>query len=70
MKSQYEQHCNAAALKRMGVPILKNIKKKRLKKIAKWIDSPSYGPTTIGIQLYANRGAWRDDARNLRTLTW
>jgi uncharacterized protein (TIGR00661 family) len=39
MKSQYEQHYNAAALKIMGVPVLKNIKKKRLKKIEEWLES-------------------------------
>jgi len=38
MKSQYEQHCNAAALKKMGVPVLKKVKKKYLKKIGKWIE--------------------------------
>ena len=38
MKSQYEQHCNAAALKRLGVPVLKKVKKKTMKKIDKWID--------------------------------
>jgi uncharacterized protein (TIGR00661 family) len=39
MKSQYEQHCNAAALKKMGVPVIKKVKKKHLKKIQKWLDS-------------------------------
>lgn len=39
MKNQFEQHCNAAALKQMGVPILKNLKKKHLPKIKEWIDS-------------------------------
>jgi len=39
MKSQDEQQCNAASLKRMGVPVLKNLKKKRLHKIAEWIES-------------------------------
>ena len=39
MKFQYEQHCNAAALKQMGVPVLKNVKKKRLDKIVEWIES-------------------------------
>lgn len=39
MKSQYEQHCNAAALKGLGVPVLKKVKKKNLKKINKWIES-------------------------------
>ena len=38
MKTQYEQHCNAAALKKLGVPVLKKVKKKNLKKINKWID--------------------------------
>lgn len=39
MKSQYEQHCNAAALKQLDVPILKKVKKSSLKKIEKWLDS-------------------------------
>lgn len=38
MKSQYEQHCNAAALKNLGVPVLKKVKKKYLKKIEAWLD--------------------------------
>ena len=38
MKSQYEQHCNAAALRKLGVPVLKKLKKKSIKKIAKWIE--------------------------------
>jgi uncharacterized protein (TIGR00661 family) len=41
MKSQYEQHCNAAALKQLGVPVLKKVKKKYLKKINKWIEGAS-----------------------------
>lgn len=39
MKNQYEQHCNAAALKHLGVPVLKKVKKKNLDKIEKWLDS-------------------------------
>lgn len=39
MKSQYEQHCNAAALKKLGVPVLKKVKRKQLPKIEAWIDS-------------------------------
>lgn len=39
MKSQYEQLCNAASLKLMGVPVLKSLKKKRLRKLAAWIES-------------------------------
>jgi uncharacterized protein (TIGR00661 family) len=38
MKSQYEQHCNAASLKNLGVQVLKKVKKKNLKKIEKWIE--------------------------------
>lgn len=38
MKSQYEQHCNAAALKKLGVPVLKKVKKKTLWKIEEWLD--------------------------------
>lgn len=37
MKNQYEQHCNAAALKKMGVPVLKKVKKKSLLKIEEWL---------------------------------
>jgi len=39
MKNQYEQHYNAAALKSMGVPVLKNVKEKRLDKVREWIES-------------------------------
>jgi uncharacterized protein (TIGR00661 family) len=38
MKSQYEQKCNAAALKKLGVPVLKKVKKKTIKKIGRWIE--------------------------------
>ena len=37
MKNQYEQHCNAAALKTLGIPMLKNFKKKRLAEIEAWV---------------------------------
>ena len=37
MKNQYEQHCNAAALKALGIPVIKNMKKKQLTKIEDWI---------------------------------
>lgn len=39
MKGQYEQQCNAAALKMLGVPVLKNFKTKQYKKIKAWIES-------------------------------
>lgn len=41
MKRQYEQHYNAAALKKMGVPVLKKIRKKHIEKIEAWIESDS-----------------------------
>ena len=39
MKKQYEQHYNAAALKHLGVTVLKSIKNKSLQKIGEWLDS-------------------------------
>lgn len=39
MKNQYEQHFNAAALEKLGVPVLKSLKKKNLTKIKEWIES-------------------------------
>lgn len=41
MKGQYEQQCNAAALSAMGVPVIKNLKKKYHAKIAAWLASNS-----------------------------
>ena len=38
MKGQYEQHYNAAALKQIGVPVMKRMKKKSVKKIGEWLD--------------------------------
>jgi uncharacterized protein (TIGR00661 family) len=38
MKKQYEQYYNAAALKAMGIPVLKSIKKKHTDKVQEWID--------------------------------
>ena len=39
MKGQFEQHCNAAALKMLGVPVLKNIKAKQYAKLKAWIEN-------------------------------
>jgi uncharacterized protein (TIGR00661 family) len=39
MKGQYEQQCNAAALKMMSVPVVKNMKSKQYKKLKDWIES-------------------------------
>lgn len=37
MKGQYEQLCNAAALKEMGVPVIKSLKSNKVEKINNWI---------------------------------
>ncbi|MBF9238023.1 glycosyl transferase [Hymenobacter sp. BT683] len=37
MKQQYEQQCNAAALDKMGVPVIKNLKDKNLDKVDQWL---------------------------------
>lgn len=39
MKGQYEQQCNAAALKEMGVPVIKTLKIKHVDKIKSWIET-------------------------------
>ena len=39
MKGQYEQQCNAAALKDMGVPVVKALKKKFIKDIINWVET-------------------------------
>ena len=39
MKGQYEQQCNAAALKLLGIPVLQNLKPKQFKKIKAWIEN-------------------------------
>ncbi|MEK6780607.1 MAG: glycosyltransferase family protein [Bacteroidota bacterium] len=39
MKHQYEQQCNAIALKKMGVDCIKKLKRKSLEKIEAWLDS-------------------------------
>lgn len=41
MKGQYEQQCNATALKEMGVTVVKSLKMKHLDKIKAWVDSDS-----------------------------
>jgi uncharacterized protein (TIGR00661 family) len=39
MKSQYEQHLNAAALRQMGVPVIKNLKDRYDMVLNSWIDN-------------------------------
>lgn len=38
-KNQIEQQCNAVALKGMGVATMKSLKKKRIKRLCKWVSS-------------------------------
>ncbi len=44
MKGQYEQQCNAAALKKMGIAVIKSLKKKHAPKIEAWLQSPKIVP--------------------------
>jgi uncharacterized protein (TIGR00661 family) len=37
MKKQYEQHCNAAALRELGVPAMKSLKSKHLPVLLDWL---------------------------------
>lgn len=39
MKGQYEQQCNMAALKQMGVPVLKSIKNKNFDVLLNWLET-------------------------------
>jgi uncharacterized protein (TIGR00661 family) len=39
MKGQYEQQCNAAALKQMGVPVIKSLREKHYDKMEDWLIS-------------------------------
>ncbi len=38
MKGQYEQQCNAAALDKIGIPVIKSLKIKQLEKIKNWVN--------------------------------
>lgn len=42
MKGQYEQQCNAAALKLLGIPVLKNIRPKQAKFVHAWLASEAH----------------------------
>jgi uncharacterized protein (TIGR00661 family) len=44
MKGQYEQQCNTAALKEMGVPVMKALKKKHLQDLLQWVESKTVVP--------------------------
>jgi uncharacterized protein (TIGR00661 family) len=57
MKSQYEQHCNAAALKKLGVPVLKKVKKKSIGKIERWLEESK--PLNISFEDVAGKAVER-----------
>jgi uncharacterized protein (TIGR00661 family) len=40
MKGQYEQQCNAAALNKLGVPVLRSFKLDYLNQIKNWVELP------------------------------
>lgn len=42
MKNQYEQQCNAAALKKLGVPVIKKLKKKHIQTVNEWLEAEQY----------------------------
>ncbi|MEO6670281.1 MAG: glycosyltransferase family protein [Ferruginibacter sp.] len=42
MKTQFEQQCNAAALKKMKVSVIKSLKQKHIDKIRTWLQSTQY----------------------------
>lgn len=44
MKGQYEQQCNAAALKALGIPVIKNLKVKQARKIQGWLGDDTIVP--------------------------
>jgi uncharacterized protein (TIGR00661 family) len=47
MKGQYEQQCNAAALKTLGVPVIKSLKLKHLEKIKAWTEESQSIPVSF-----------------------
>jgi hypothetical protein len=47
MSGQYEQQCNAEALKNLGVPVIKSLKKKHLQKIADWVSNGKVIPVNF-----------------------
>lgn len=65
MKNQFEQQCNAAALKAMGVPVIKSLRKKHIDTIAEWTKTQhkievNYPDETEQILLDILKKYWRD----------
>jgi uncharacterized protein (TIGR00661 family) len=46
MKNQYEQQCNAAALKKMDIPVLKKLKPSKIEKIKSWVNEGKVIPVS------------------------
>lgn len=44
IKNQYEQYCNAAALKEMGVPVRNRIDQGFIPEVRSWLNSPKKSP--------------------------
>lgn len=49
IKKQYEQYCNAAALKEMGVPVLNRIDQDFIPEVRSWLNSPKKSPVLHNI---------------------
>ncbi len=47
MTNQYEQLCNAEALKKMGVPVIKKLHEKYVSHIAEWIENGKVIPVNF-----------------------
>lgn len=72
MKGQYEQQCNAAALKTMSIPVIKSLKKKHLDMIKAWIAGKqlitvNYPDTTQRIinMIIKNHGSQKPGSKTL-----
>ncbi len=44
IRGQYEQYCNAAALEKMGVPVIHSIEKDLFRNMEKWMNGPVPSP--------------------------
>ena len=52
IRGQYEQLCNAAALKELGVPVVDKMHATFFVDIAKWYDMPAPTPLTLEYSTY------------------
>ena len=39
VKGQYEQQCNAIALEKLGVPLLKSLRKNKMRSLSQWLQT-------------------------------